>query len=152
MTRYTVVASVLALFLCGGCDEVEVGPDGELVLTTARMAPSEGKITCGKTEDVYENTSGSSQCKHVSVTNGCERESEILEWFYNERGLKHYGAAPNRPINGGSTKAYDITVEDDRGLDIDCGDGTDEEDKCCSYTIESCNERSNTAEESPYLL
>ena len=149
MTRYAVVTSVLALIVFGGCDEIQVDENGQLVAAQARMADSAaatGTVECGESEEVYENTSGADRCKQVSVTNGCEGDSEIEEWF-REDGKKIYdGDAPARPIPGGKTKVYDITVKDGRGLDIKCATFEEEEDPCCSYTIESCNKRSKTVE------
>jgi hypothetical protein len=102
----------------------------------AEAPAAEGTVKCDEIEEVYENTSGADRCKQVSVTNNCEGESEILEWFIEDGTKIVDGDVPFRRIPGDKSKVYDITVTDGKGLDIDCGDG--DVGDCCSYTIEPC--------------
>ena len=98
-------------------------------------ATAKGTVPCGTEEDIYENASGRAQCKTINVQNNCRSMSELYTWY--EDGDKIV-VEDVFIINGGKTRATDVNIRDGGGATIDCGSG--EEGKCCSYTIESCNQ------------
>jgi hypothetical protein len=86
-------------------------------------------VGCGSLTDIYENTTGHTQCKSIQVHNDCQSIS-FLHFSYSST------LAVWKP---GQTKTYDVNVLPLEVVVLDCGGSNLDKTGCCSYAVDTCN-------------
>ena len=115
MTKNTIrtlssLTALTVLLAATGCEHPEMAlddwADEDVAYRTPELetadplAAAEGKVYCGEGEEIYENSSGKSQCKTINVKNSCEGQSELAPWTLDREGEQTFDEDDERYIDG----------------------------------------------------